>query len=42
MMMKIATEFGFTPAARSRNFSFPKSNSMLVIPNKPKDGLSEW
>jgi P27 family predicted phage terminase small subunit len=42
IMMKIAAEFGFIPAARSRNFSFPKSNSMLVIPNKLKDGLAEW
>ena len=30
IMMKIAGEFGFTPASRSRNFSFSKSNSMLL------------
>jgi P27 family predicted phage terminase small subunit len=29
-MMRIASEFGFTPASRSRNFSFTKSNSMLL------------
>jgi P27 family predicted phage terminase small subunit len=29
-MIRIACEFGFTPAARSRNFSFSKSNSMLL------------
>ena len=30
IMMKIAGEFGFTPASRSRNFSFSKSKSMLL------------
>ena len=30
MMMRIAGEFGFTPAARSRSFSYSKSNSMLL------------
>ena len=29
-MMRIACEFGFTPAARSRNFSYSKANSMLL------------
>ena len=39
-MMRIATEFGFTPAARSRNFSYTKSNSMLLELNqKPDDGF---
>ena len=43
MMMRIAVEFGFTPAARSRNFSYSKSNSMLLeIDSKAKDDLAEW
>jgi P27 family predicted phage terminase small subunit len=29
-MMRLAGEFGFTPAARSRNFSYSKSKSMLL------------
>ena len=31
IMLQIAKEFGFTPAARSRNFSYNKSNSMLLL-----------
>ena len=43
MMMRIAGEFGFTPAARSRNFSYSKSNSMLLeIECKAKDELDKW
>jgi len=30
MMLCIAGEFGFTPAARTRNFTFSKSQSMLL------------
>lgn len=30
MMVRIAGEFGFTPAARYRSFSYSKSNSMLL------------
>ena len=30
LILRIAGEFGFTPAARSRNFSYTKSNSMLL------------
>jgi P27 family predicted phage terminase small subunit len=30
IMMRIAAEFGFTPAARSRSFSYSKSESMLL------------
>ena len=30
IMIRIASEFGFTPASRSRSFSFSKSNSMLL------------
>jgi P27 family predicted phage terminase small subunit len=29
-MMKIATEFGFTPASRSRIFSWDQKNSLLI------------
>jgi P27 family predicted phage terminase small subunit len=30
IMIRIASEFGFTPASRSRSFTFSKSNSMLL------------
>ena len=30
LMLKVAGEFGFTPASRSRIFSFSKSNAMLI------------
>ena len=30
VMIRLAGEFGFTPAARSRSFSYAKSNSMLL------------
>ena len=43
IMMRIASEFGFTPASRSRIFSYSKSNSMLLeIVDKPDDGLASW
>jgi hypothetical protein len=29
-MMRIASEFGFTPASRSRIFSFDQKNSLLL------------
>lgn len=42
-MTRIASEFGFTPASRSRIFSYSKSNSMLLeIAEKPDYGLPEW
>jgi phage terminase small subunit len=43
LMVKIACEFGFTPAARSRSFSYSKSNSMLLAePARPNDELLGW
>ncbi|HEY6860930.1 MAG TPA: phage terminase small subunit P27 family, partial [Pseudolabrys sp.] len=30
IMIRLASEFGFTPASRSRSFTFSKSNSMLL------------
>jgi P27 family predicted phage terminase small subunit len=30
IMMRIASEFGFTPASRSRIFSFDQKNSLLL------------
>jgi phage terminase small subunit len=33
-MLRIATEFGFTPASRTRRFSYSKSNSMLIVRDK--------
>jgi P27 family predicted phage terminase small subunit len=42
IMMRIACEFGFTPASRSRIFSFTQKNSMLLDNvDKPDDG-SPW
>jgi len=38
IMMRIAAEFGFTPAARSRNFSFSKGNSMLLQCERDDNG----
>ena len=31
IMMKIATEFGFTPAIRARIFTYSQKNSMLLV-----------
>lgn len=37
IMFRIAAEFGFTPASRSRNFSFEKSNSLVIEGVKPPE-----
>ena len=42
LMLRIAGEFGFTPAARSRSFSYSKSNSMLLEVNKQTKNDGEW
>jgi hypothetical protein len=43
IMMRIAFEFGFTPASRSRIFSYSQKNSMLLeIVDKPYDESSGW
>jgi P27 family predicted phage terminase small subunit len=43
MMMKIACQFGFTPASRSRIFSYSKNKSMLLeIVEDSDDGLTKW
>jgi P27 family predicted phage terminase small subunit len=43
IMMRIASEFGFTPASRSRIFSFSQKNSMLLeIVDEPDDGSPKW
>lgn len=44
IMTRIASEFGFTPASRSRIFSYSKSNSMLLeIVEKSEYGLpNKW
>jgi P27 family predicted phage terminase small subunit len=43
MMMRIAGEFGFTPAARSRSFSYSKSESMLLdVEGDTKEDPTEW
>ena len=36
IMLRIASEFGFTPASRSRNFSYSKSQSMLLLEPEPQ------
>jgi P27 family predicted phage terminase small subunit len=42
-MVRIASEFGFTPASRSRIFSYSQKNSMLLeIVDKPNDESSGW
>jgi P27 family predicted phage terminase small subunit len=42
-MIRIASEFGFTPASRTRIFSYSKSNSMLLeIVEKPDGGFPTW
>jgi P27 family predicted phage terminase small subunit len=39
IMTRIASEFGFTPASRSRIFSFTQKNSMLLdAVGEPDDG----
>jgi P27 family predicted phage terminase small subunit len=43
IMLRIASEFGFTPASRSRIFSYSKSNSLLLdAVNEPDGGLTKW
>jgi P27 family predicted phage terminase small subunit len=43
IMLRIASEFGFTPASRSRIFSYSKSNSLLLdAVNEADDGLTKW
>jgi P27 family predicted phage terminase small subunit len=37
IMLRIASEFGFTPASRSRIFSFDQKNSLLLENVKPND-----
>jgi len=41
-MMRIASEFGFTPASRSRIFSYSQKNSMLLEVGEPDDGSPKW
>jgi P27 family predicted phage terminase small subunit len=36
IMLRIAGEFGFTPASRGRNFSYAKSQSMLLLEPQPQ------
>ena len=43
IMMRIASEFGFTPASRSRIFSFTQKNSLLLdAVNEPDDEIAGW
>jgi P27 family predicted phage terminase small subunit len=43
IMIRIASEFGFTPASRSRIFSYSKSNSMLLENvDMPDDETTKW
>ena len=38
-MMRIATEFGFTPASRSRIFSWDQKNSLLLENVEPRSDI---
>jgi P27 family predicted phage terminase small subunit len=43
IMMKIATEFGFTPAIHTRIFSYSQKNSMLLdAVDETDDGTINW
>ncbi len=43
IMMKIATEFGFTPASRARIFTYSQKNSMLLeAVDETTNGLASW
>jgi P27 family predicted phage terminase small subunit len=43
IMMRIASEFGFSPASRSRIFSYSQKNSMLLeMVDEPDDGTQKW
>ncbi len=41
-MMRIATEFGFTPASRSRIFSWDQKNSLLLEGTAKSDTGLDW
>jgi P27 family predicted phage terminase small subunit len=41
-MMRIATEFGFTPASRSRIFSWDQKNSLLLENVESDESKSHW
>ena len=42
-MVRIASEFGFTPASRSRIFTFKLKNSLLLdAVNEPDDEIAGW
>jgi phage terminase small subunit len=42
-MLRIASEFGFTPASRSRIFSYSHRESMLLdAVREPDDGKIKW
>jgi P27 family predicted phage terminase small subunit len=38
-MLKIAADFGFTPASRTRNFSYDKRNAMQIVRDDKETGL---
>ena len=40
MIVKLAIEFGFTPAARFRSFGYERANSMRLVPDAQGNGLS--
>jgi phage terminase small subunit len=43
IMMKIATEFGFMPASRTRIFTYSQKNSMLLdAVEEIDDGTVKW
>jgi phage terminase small subunit len=42
VMMRIASEFGFTPASRSRIFSFDQKNSLLLEGDSVSNDSTGW
>ena len=38
IMLRVASDFGFTPASPTRNFSYAKSNSLLLEAELEPDG----
>jgi P27 family predicted phage terminase small subunit len=43
LMMRIASEFGFTPASRSRIFSYTLRKTLLLnAVDEPDSGLADW
>jgi P27 family predicted phage terminase small subunit len=40
IMLRIASDFGFTPASRHRNFTYSKSNSLLLEADRASEDMN--